>query len=55
MNENLYSELSVAFNDAYCDDRGVGVAKLYAAIQLESDRLLRAYIEMKEEAEDEQN
>lgn len=55
MNENLYSELSVAFNDAYCDDGGVGVAKLYAAIQLEADRLLRAYIEMKEVNADEED
>lgn len=55
MNDNLYSELASAFNDAYCDDGGVGVAKLYAAIQIEADRLLRAYMEMKEGYADEEN
>ena len=55
MNDELYRELSGAFNDAYYDDRKIGIAKLYSAIQLETDRLLRVYMETKECDEDEEN
>ena len=53
MDKELRSLLGEAFNDAYCDNGKIGVAKLYAAIQIETDRLLTIYLESELEEEEE--
>ena len=53
MDNELYSDLSNAFSDTYCEDGKIGIAKLYASIQVEANELLKAYMEIKEEYEDE--
>lgn len=53
MNKSLYSAIEEEFSDAYCEGGKLDVAKLYADIQTLTDRLLRDYMTLEEDSDEE--